>query len=437
MVTKLTPEQVKQVKEYLADNELTQPEIAKKFGVSRSLISNIATGRAHKKVEGPVAPPKAGKGQGKKAPQYDPTDQRILELEGEVAHLRDERNHVRRKLQAAAKTQGLFKAVVSEMETKIKPFKALPKARTTFKPGKNTVTEHLVMHLSDGHHDQIVTPEECGGLECHDFPVSVCRAENYIDSILKWTQETLAPTFHFPELTILAYGDHTSGEIHGHVNRSYFKNQFKNSLAIGQLHSLMFRDLAPYFDAVNVVYVPGNHGRRSVKKDYHGAQDNWDFLIAKVAELHCADLSNVNFTIPDCYSVNLDINGIGFCIFHGDDIRSNLGIPWYGLERRQRRIMALTHVQSGPPIKYYCCGHFHRPGTTSEVDGELLINGPWVATDSYVFNSFSGYTEPTQLLHGVHAARGITWRLPVKLRTPQERHGPKRYRIKLLDEVYT
>lgn len=433
---KLTEAKVREIKGLLAEDRLTQPEIAKQFKISRSLVSNIATGRAYSKIEGPEAPPKSGKGQRKKLPEYDPTSERILELEAEVAHLREERNHARRQLKVAAKTRGLFKAMTTELERVVKPFRSLPRARPAFsQPKKASVVEHLVLHISDGHHDQIVTPEECGGLECYDFPISVCRGEHLIDTTLKWTQETLAPQFYFPELTILAYGDHTSGEIHGHTNRSYFKNQFKNSLAIGQFHALMYRDLAPYFDVVNVVYVPGNHGRRSQKKDYHGAQDNWDYLIAKTAELYCQDLDNIHFTIPDAFSINLDISGIGFCIFHGDDIRSNLGIPWYGLERRQRRIMALNRVQGGPPIRYYCCGHFHRPGSTSEVDGELLMNGPWVATDAFAYNALSAYSEPTQLLHGVNKKYGITWRLPIKLRCDHERHGPKRYKIDLLDEV--
>ena len=436
MSNKLSEATVEQIKKDLADDKLTQRYIGKKYGVSRSLISNIATGRAWQSVEGPEAPPKMGKGQHNKLATYDPADERILELEAEVVHLRDERNHARRKLQIAAKTQGLFKAMTGEMEARIKPFKSLPTVRSKYKGGKKgAVTEHLVMHLSDGHHDQIVTPDECGGLECYNFPVSICRAENYVDTVLKWTQETLAPAFNFPALTILAYGDHTSGEIHGHVNRSYFRNQFKNSLAIGQLHALMFRDLAPYFDAVNVIYVPGNHGRRSIKKDYHGAHDNWDYLVAKTAELYCADLVNTTFIVPDSWSVNLEINGTGFCIFHGDDIRSSLGVPWYGIERRTRRIMALNRLQAGPPIKYYCCGHFHRAGSTAEVDGELLMNGSWLATDAYAYNSFSGFTEPTQLLHGVSEKRGVTWRLPVKLRSNNEHKGPIRYKINMAEEI--
>lgn len=433
---KLSESKITKIKELLAEDRLTQSEIAKKFRISRSLVSNIATNRNHSDVEGPQAPTKLPKGQRNKLADYDPTDDRVLELEAEIAHLKDERNLAQRKLTVAAKEHGLFKAIVSEMDSRVKPLIALPKPRRQFKePAKASVVEHLVMHISDGHHDQIVTPDECGGLECYDFPTSIARAETYVDTVLKWTQETLAPQFYFPDLTILAYGDHTCGEIHGATERSYFRNMFKNSLAIGQLHSLMYRDLAPYFETVNIVYVPGNHGRRSLKKDYHGAHDNWDYLIAQTAQLYCADIPNVSFTIPDSFTVNVDIGGVGFCVFHGDDIKSQMGIPWYGLERRTRRTAALAPLLKGPPVRYYCCGHFHRPGSTSEVNGELLINGAWVATDAYSFNSFSGYSEPTQILHGVNQKYGITWRLPVKLRSDKERHGPQRYFIDMMNEV--
>ncbi|KPK50091.1 MAG: hypothetical protein AMS22_12640 [Thiotrichales bacterium SG8_50] len=433
---KLTKAKVKKIKQLLAEDKLTQPQIAKKFKISRSTVSDIATGRAHADVKGPKAPPKRPAGQRAKIAEIDPTNERILELEGEVLHLRDERNLARRQLKTAVKSQGLFQAVVEEMTDIVTPFKALPKARKPYtKPKKGEVIEHLALHISDGHHDQIVTPEECGGLECYDFPISICRAENLVDTVLKWTQQTLAPQFQFPAITVFAYGDHTSGEIHGHTNRSYFKNAFKNCYAIGQLHALMYRDLAPYFDTVNVLYVPGNHGRRSFKKDYHGAHDNWDYMVAKNAELYCRDIDNIHFTIPNAFSANIDILGHGFCVFHGDDVRSQMGIPWYGLERRQRRIMALNRAQAGPPIRYYCCGHFHKPASITEMDGELLVNGPWVATDSYAYNSIAACTEPTQLLHGVNERYGITWRLPIKLRCDYESRGPRRYKIDMMEEI--
>lgn len=414
---KLTESQVRQIKAEIALGQLTQKQIGDQFGVSRSVISDIACGRVHKEIDTDTS-------------DATPEEQQLFRLRSEVEHLREERNTYRRQLKQAAKSHGLFTAIVDEMDTRITPLSPLPSARPRFKR-EDVISEHLVMHLSDGHHDQVITHSDTGGLEEYDFNVSCCRAERYIDATLKWTQQTLGDQFIFPSVTILAYGDHTSGEIHGAVTRSYFKNQFKNCFAIGQLHALMFRDLAPYFDQVNVVYVPGNHGRRSMKKDYHGAHDNWDYMIAKVAELHCSDIKNINFNIPNSYIANVSIDGVGFQIFHGDDIKSSLGIPWYGLEKRRHRMMALNSVQQSTPIRYFCCGHFHRPGSTTEVNGEMIINGAWPAADAYSFNALGGFTEPSQLIHGVNREYGITWRLPVKLRCHYESEGPRRYKVQI------
>lgn len=405
-----------------------QTDIAGKFHVSRSLVSDIATGRVHKAVEWPQGEPlpKRPGGQ-RKRHDYDPTNARILELESEIVHLTDERNRERSRVKANAKTAGLFKAMVAEMDQRIRPMAALP---NLVRPRpKARIVEHVVMHLSDGHHDQVVTPEECGGLEEYDFPISCARAEQYTDSVIEWTQDTLAPKFYFPVLTVLAYGDHTSGEIHGHAERSYYRRQMANCLAIGRLHALMYRDLAPFFEQVNVVYVPGNHGRRTPKKDHHGAQDNWDFMVAKIAELYCKDHDNISFLIPDAFSVNLDINGVGFNISHGDDVKGNLGIPFYGMVRRQKGLIALNATQGGPRIRYFVMGHHHVASSLSDIDGELLVNGAWVGTDAYAYNSFAGYRKPSQWLHGVNPKHGITWRMSVNLKHEHEKLGPKRYKI--------
>jgi len=385
----------------------TQAEVANNFGVSRSLVSDIATGRVYKHVTRPESGDK------------------VADLESEVVHLREERNHALKKVKSIATQTGLFKAVVKEMEKRIKPFSALPTARV--EQTKDQIVEHVVMHMSDGHHDQVVKPEQVGGLEKYDFQVSCARAERYVDTVLDWTQRTLKPTFYFPSLTVLAYGDFTSGEIHRAEERSYYRNQFRNCLAIGHLHALMYRDLAPYFESVNILYLSGNHGRRTPKKDYLGANENWDYLVAKVAELHCRDLANVSFAIPDAWSANIVINGVGFNVSHGDDVRSNSGLPWYGMVRRQKGLIALNSFQGGPRIRYYCVGHHHTSSTLSDVDGELLVNGAWVGTDAFSYNALAGYREPCQWLHGVGPKYGITWRLGVKLRA--EKETPKRYLI--------
>jgi len=430
-MSKLTDKKVAAIKADLTDR-MTQPEVAKKHRISRSAVSDIATERSHKKVPWPDGEPpvKRAGGQRKNVPGHDPTNERIQELESEVLHLREERDHARKSARLTSKQHGIFKAVVKEMEGRVQPFKALPQSRE-FASRKDTIEEHVVMHLSDGHHDQIVTREESGGLEEYNFPISCRRAENYVDTLIDWTQETLSPRFNFKCLTVLAYGDHTSGEIHGHVARSYFRNQFKNTFAIGQLHALMYRDLAPHFDQINVVYLPGNHGRRSTKKDYHGAHDNWDYLVAEIARLHLQDVPNVSFLIPNAFSVNININGVGFNLSHGDDVQGSLGIPFYGMVRRQKGLIALNSMAGGQRIRYFCMGHHHVQGALADIDGELVLNGAWPGTDSYSYNRFVGFREPSQLIHGVNPKHGITWRMNVHLRSQDEAKGPRRYKIEL------
>lgn len=431
-MTKLSKRRAAAVKAEIARNHgRNQSQIAKQFKISRSLVSDIVTGRAHADIPWPASyDPKPNKKGGQRKPkeECDPTNERILELESDLLHVTEERNRERAKNKVAQKTTGLFKAMVREMEERVVPFDALPNAYSPPRK-KSVIREHMVMHLSDGHHDQVIVPAECGGLEEYNFQISCARAERYVDTVLEWTQDTLAHKFAFTDLWVLAYGDHTSGEIHGHAQRSYYRNQFKNCFAISQLHALMLRDLAPHFAAVHVVYLPGNHGRRSIKKDFHGAHDNWDYLIGEMARLHCRDIKNIDFLIPDAFSVNIDINGVGFNLSHGDDVRGSLGIPFYGMVRRQKGLIALGAAQNAPNIRYFCMGHHHVAATLADINGELLVNGAWAGTDSYAYNSFSGYREPSQWIHGVNPVHGITWRLNVKLKHSNEKKGPRRYLI--------
>lgn len=420
-------DQTAEIAKKLLSQGVKQEEVAEKVGVSRSAISDLNCGRTWTQVPWPEG------GQVDETPdqrKVKELEHKIFDLESKLITVRDERNKATAQFRKAAKSDGLFRAMVSEVDGLVKPF---PQLKNQYVSKKNPRSEeHVVLHLSDGHHDQIVTPEECGGLERYDFPISCARGEKLVETTIDWTQNYL-DKFNFPVLWVLAYGDHTSGEIHGHVNRSYFRNQFKNCFAIGQLHAMMYRELAAYFSKVCVVYVPGNHGRRSIKKDHHGAHDNWDYLIGEIAKLHSSDLENVEFIIPNSFSCNLDINGVGFNVFHGDDVRGALGIPYYGLQRRQRNMLALSHAQQGPRIRYFCCGHFHKPGSLGDMDGEMIVNGPWVATDAYAYNSFAGYTEPSQWLHGVKPSQGITWRLDVKMR--RENETPKRFLIPNASEI--
>jgi hypothetical protein len=273
-----------------------------------------------------------------------------------------------------------------------------------------------------------VEPHKVGNLETFNFKVAMCRAERLVDAIINFTQRTLG-NHRFTKCVILMYGDQINGEIHDAVGHSAYRNMMRNALAVGQLIGLCVRDLAPFFDKLDVVCLSGNHGRRTTKKNHEEAWQNWDYMVSEIASMQCRKFPNVKFHIPDTWSVTLDIEGHGFHISHGDDIKGHMGIPFYGIERKTRRLTAL-HNSTGKRVDYFVLGHFHALTQSAELKGETIVNGAFVATNPYSYNSFAGYREPMQLIHGVHPRYGITWRFPIKIKdVDYESKGPQRYKV--------
>lgn len=357
--------------------------------------------------------------------------EQIVNLNSQITNMRTENNDLKRQLKAAWSKHSIVDIIKSDISTKLKPYEALPKTPIYSKPkGKVCYEEHLVLHISDQHADQIVKSESVGGLENYNLNIALCRAETYTDRVLKYIHNL--SNYKFPVLWILMYGDHVSGEIHGAEKESYYKNMFQNSMAVGQMNSLIIRDLAPYFQKVNVICISGNHGRRTNKKEYYGPKNNWDYLVFETCRMLCKEHTNVAFTIPDAFSVNVDINGWGFNIQHGDDIPSFNSLPWYGIERKTRRLVALNSSK-GRHIDYFVMGHFHTGTMMSHLNGETIINGAWLATDPYCYNRLATYNIPRQWIHGVDDKWGVTWRMNVNLiDEKKEKIGiPSRYKVEL------
>lgn len=416
---KITEDKLNDVRKRIEAGE-TVTAIAKDMGYTREGLS-----RALNRKEQPK--PKVVRQEKREVPVEELSV--VNQLEGKL-HVANDENRVLKAQLKQAQTQSVtLKMLADELKRLVQPIP--PYNEMWKKRSRGKVKESCALHLSDGHHDAVILPHRCQGLERHDFNIAMARGEHLVDTVLDWTQTHM--TFHeFQTLWVLAYGDHTSGEIHGNVKHTHFGNMMRNCLAIGQFHAQMYRDLAQWFPEIKVLYLSGNHGRRKEvrKKDYQAAWDSWDYLIAETAASYCADLWNVEFLIPDAFSAVVNIEGFNLHCFHGDDIRGWAGVPWYGIERKTRRLTALNAAYDRK-VHYYCLGHFHAAATQAALKGETVINGAWPACDPYTFNALDGCNEPMQIFHGVHESQGISWRLPIKLKRPEEAEGPKRYRVSL------
>jgi len=415
---------VKSVKEDLIANELTQQEIADKHGVHRSSVSNIATGRSYRDVEPRTVPRKMMGGQSKN----QNLEAQNLHLFGQVENLRQERNLLKRQLRATSKRGAAIDDIVERLTPIVQPIPAvdvLPMDRKS----SRTIDETLVLVLSDTHCDQVVTPEEVDGLEEFNFPICVRRCEVLVQDMLRFTQESLV-NFRFKKLVILAVGDYTSGEIHGHVQRSYFRDQFISDLAIAELFAQMIAELSPHFREIEVVNVIGNHGRITEKIEFtkEAVSANHDTLIMRIAEIHCRQLKNVKFEFPKGLSCIKEIEGYNFFLHHGHGKKGS-SETWARAKRKSQTIVPLHRGN----VHYFVSGHFHTPGNVAVSGGATMIgNGALLACDPYSYQNMDEANDPSQLIFGVHRKRGVTWRLPIQVRTDDEKAGPQRYNISQL-----
>jgi transcriptional regulator with XRE-family HTH domain len=412
---------VQKIKQLLLENKLTQKQIGETFGVSRSLVSDIATNRSYREVEPILRPRKIPGGQVK----HLNLETQNIALLGQLANARDERNLLKRQVKAASKRLAVVDGIVEQLAPVIQPIKPIKPVKLPRIEGK-VIDETLVLLLSDSHCDQVITPEEVDGLEDFDFPVAARRAEVLVEELLKFAMVSLK-NFRFKKLCILGLGDYTSGQIHGAHQRSYFGDQFTNDLAIAQLFSQMFVELAAHFETVEVLSVVGNHGRLTEKIEFHkeSVAANHDTLIMKIAEVHCAAIKNIKFEFPAGLSTIKEIEGFNFFCHHGHGKKGS-GETW---ARAKRKSQTIVPLHKGA-VHYFVSGHFHTEGIVTVSGGACMIgNGAWPGCDQYSYQNIDEAGTPSQTIFGVHKRNGVTWRLPLQLRTEDEKAGPTRYQI--------
>ena len=85
---------------------------------------------------------------------------------------------------------------------------------------------------------------------------------------------------------------------------------------------------------------------------------------------------------------------------HNDTVNAWNGIPYYGLERRARRLSDMY----GMPIHYKLGGHFHE---TSSLADEIFINGTMVGGSDLSINKMSKTSIPSQKIFYYHPIEGI------------------------------
>lgn len=283
------------------------------------------------------------------------------------------------------------------------------------KVSRDASVETMFQAFSDWHAYEEVSAERTLGFNEYDALIMGQRVRRVVETHISIKRRMeKGGGWHFPRLVVGANGDFVSGTIHEIEKHTDAPNIVMAVYGCGLVLAQAIRDLAAEYESVEVFCTAGNHGRLpdARKKQHKDPTRTWDTLIYLFALEHLRDLSNVQWFIPNAFSVAMHIDGHEFLQTHGDDMKSWGGIPWYGIMRKITKLNALEASRKNI-IRYWVFGHFHTQAALQHVAGEAFINGSLIGGNEYSIGELSEHNEPMQLMCGVHREHGVTHRWPI------------------------
>lgn len=267
----------------------------------------------------------------------------------------------------------------------------------TIPPLKSTRKEEVqVLKVSDAH----------PGLKTATFNAEVFKQRLKVlrDKTIKICQlhRKIRPVKH---LVVFFLGDELEGERIGYqltldeLEATVLDQIFQIAApAFGQF----LTDLSTEYDTIDCYCVPGNHGSQG---KFASSTFNLDTIFYLILQYSLAGNKKIRFQVEgqNFYQV-VEVNGWNFLLFHGDQIPSHLGLPFYGLDRRVLRwSQSITQK-----FDYACCGHFHSANYLEPSGIPMLINGTFVSDDPYALKKLGLGSSCAQWTFFVDKDVGIT-----------------------------
>lgn len=274
--------------------------------------------------------------------------------------------------------------------------------------------DHVAMlDIGDVHVGDKVDPALTGGLSRYDFETFKARGLRLRKAFLR-ILDLHRRAYPVGELYINFLGDIVTGE-------AIFAGQaFQIDLPLllqvfegGYWFASLLRDLAGAFEAVHVRCVAGNHGRGYGRGQNH-PRTNWDIALYWLLKILLSDQPNVDFEVSETSFLVYGIPGherFRHALIHGDQARSWLGIPFYGMERTGARMTSML----GMTLDYVHAGHHHNEADWPSNRVEFLMNGSWVGGSDLSVNRLMRTSRPAQNMYFCHPRRGITARYSLQL----------------------
>ena len=342
---------------------------------------------------------------------------RKIEEDKKSQQFREELLELRRKYRELLSLSNFEEKILNQLDDRIQRWNAfLPKAKSARLESSDDLEHNkVVLLLGDLHIGEVVSLEETSGISEYNFDIFRKRLQLLSDQINTFLFQKLCG-YNFDEIVVICLGDMVSGNIIDELIETNDPEVTDQVVDGAYILAQFLQEQAQRFPQVVVHGIPGNHGRLKRKKQYKRRYASWDRVMYKMIGSILRQQDNISFHFPKSLFGVAEICGAKFLYTHGDEIRSWMGIPWYGMERDRRRKQELAYrIPDLGHFDYMILGHFHTCVQMDAPSGEIIVNGSFVGGDEYSIGRLGRAMEPSQIIFGVDAFGKITWRHPIRL----------------------
>jgi hypothetical protein len=341
-----------------------------------------------------------------------------LELE---QRQKDEITRLKRELADAYRLMGTSRlvreAVLGLTAEPIRP----PDIKLPKRVGK-ALPEAVILHLSDLQWGEVVRLETMGGINSFNMEIAARR----LYKVFQATIELMTKHWTGPppcRLIVLLGGDLISGDIHEELRKTNELQSMPTCMDILRHLVLGFGLLLKELPCdIEVISVPGNHGRTTLKPESKLYVDtNYDTLIADVLEWHykITNEKRIKFTRPESGDALFKVFGWQGWLSHGDRIGTKGGKGFVGPSAPIARGMKLVtdeHAAQRIFIDWIFIGHYH----TRLMLEHGYANGCLPGPSEYSRDLRSRPKPASQNYFQVHPERGIVAERQIQCGDPSE-----------------
>lgn len=281
-------------------------------------------------------------------------------------------------------------------------------ATPTARKGRASAVGHLL--LSDTHFDEVVFPEDIGGINQYNRKVAVSRLE---DVFSQFVQRCLDSPYEVRSVVISLGGDMLSGDIHEELLKT---NEFSSPETIvfwsEKLISLI-ESASLHFDEVYVPTVSGNHDRKSFKTPFKKRErESLTWIMYNWIGGYFKDNPKVTVDVSTDAELIYKTMGVHYLLVHGDNLKAGSGgvsglSP--GLIKNVRKTQDRVKETLGITVDWVTFGHYHYPIVHKEIWGGFMLNGSLKGYDDYAKGNNLAYSPASQSFwltteHGVTEA---------------------------------